>query len=86
MCTSGVTRGEGGHLLLGAAFWGPQIEIGMLRNNYEISADAINNNLQNFEWRRLLPVAKSHQDHQGPQSEQLRTFSDVLRWSFSLQH
>jgi len=26
----------------GAAFWGQQIEVGMLRNNYEMSTDAIN--------------------------------------------
>ena len=29
--------GKGGHLPPGAAFWGRQIEVEMLRNNYEIS-------------------------------------------------
>jgi len=32
---SGVTKG--GHLPPGAAFWGLQIEGGMLRNNYKMS-------------------------------------------------
>jgi len=39
-------EGKGGHLPPVAAFWGRQIEVGMLRNNYEISADANNYNLQ----------------------------------------
>jgi len=30
---SGVTKG--GHLPPGAAFWGRQIEVGILRNNYK---------------------------------------------------
>jgi len=47
----------------GAAFWGRQIEVGMLRNNYKMS---------NVSDR--YPVAKSYQDHQGSQSEVLRTF------------
>jgi len=35
---SDVTRGgKGGHLPPGAAFWGRQIEVGMLSNNYEMS-------------------------------------------------
>jgi len=29
--------GKGGHLPPGAALWGRQIEVGMLRTNYEIS-------------------------------------------------
>jgi len=44
VCT-GVTRGgKVGHLPPGAAFWGRQIEVSMLSNNYEISMsmDAIN--------------------------------------------
>jgi len=52
----------------GAAFWGRQIEVGMLRNNYKMS---------NVSDR--YPVAKSYQDHQGSQSEVLRTF--VKFWS-----
>jgi len=32
-----LREGKGGHLPLGAPFWGSQIEVGMLRNNYEIS-------------------------------------------------
>jgi len=36
--SSGVTKGgKAGHLLPGAAFWGRQIKVGMLRSNYEIS-------------------------------------------------
>jgi len=36
--SSGVTRGgKGGHLPPGAALWGRQIEVGILRTNYEIS-------------------------------------------------
>jgi len=41
-------RNEGckrGHLPPGAALWGRQIEVGMLRTNYEMSADANNYNL-----------------------------------------
>jgi len=35
---SGVTRGgKGGHLPPGAALWGRQIEVGMLRSYYEMS-------------------------------------------------
>jgi len=35
---SDVTRGgKRGHLPPGAAFWGRQIEVGMLSNNYEMS-------------------------------------------------
>ena len=39
LTSSGVTRGggKGGHLLPGAAFWGRQIEIEILSNNYEMS-------------------------------------------------
>jgi len=39
---SGVTRGDnGGHLPPGAKFWGHQIEVGVLSNNYQMSTDAI---------------------------------------------
>ena len=35
---SDVTRGgKGGHLPPGAELWGRQIEVGMLRTNYEMS-------------------------------------------------
>jgi len=34
---SGVTRGQGRHLSTGTALWGRQIEVGMLRTNYEMS-------------------------------------------------
>jgi len=35
---SGVTMGvKAGHLSPGAALWGRQIEVGMLRTNYEMS-------------------------------------------------
>jgi len=35
---SGVTNGvKGGHLPPGAALWGLQLEVGMLRTNYEMS-------------------------------------------------
>jgi len=50
----------------------------MLRNNYEISANANNYKLQN-------PVEKPHRDHNGSQSELLRSFGDVLWRSFCLQ-
>jgi len=47
---SGVTReGKGGSLPPGAPLWGRQTEVGMLRTNYEMSADANNYNLQNVE-------------------------------------
>jgi len=47
---SGVTkRGKGGHLPQGAAFWGRQIEVAMLRTNYEMSMDVNNCDLQNVE-------------------------------------
>jgi len=57
----------------------------MLRNNYEISTDANNYNLQFLNGSDCYSVAKSRQDHQGSQSEQLRTFGDILRRSFCLQ-
>ena len=67
---SGVTRGgKGGHLFPGAALWGRQIEVGMLRVNYEVS---------NVERMLIITInkmstviAKSNQDHQGSQSEKL---------------
>jgi len=34
--------GQEGTLAPGAVFWGRQIEVGMLRNNYEISAHGNN--------------------------------------------
>jgi len=38
LAISGVTRGEmGAHLPLGAALWGRQTEVAMLRTNYEMS-------------------------------------------------
>ena len=51
---SGVTKGcKGGHLPPGAALWGRQIEVGMLRSvlitKCQMSADANNYNLQNLE-------------------------------------
>jgi len=55
MCTVCQWRNEGGkgeHLPPGAALWGRQIEVGMLRTNYmkcQMSADANNYNLQNLE-------------------------------------
>ena len=39
--------GKGGHLPPGAALWGRQIEVGMLRIKYEISGNDNNYNLQN---------------------------------------
>jgi len=38
-----------------------------------MSADASNYDLQNVDASHWYPVAKSHQDHQGSQREQLRT-------------
>jgi len=35
--TSGVTKGKGRHMPQGAAFCGRQIEVGILRNNFEMS-------------------------------------------------
>jgi len=59
---SGVTMGEqGGHLPPGAAFWGRQIDVRMLRNNYKISNTS-----------GCYPVAKSHQDHPSSQSKHPR--------------
>jgi len=38
ICCSSVTKGvKWGHLLLGAEFWGRQIEVVVLRNTYEMS-------------------------------------------------
>jgi len=78
---SGVTRrGMGGHLPPGAAHWGRQIEVGMLRTKCQMSADANNCNLQNVEchWEissRSLRFAK----------RAIMNLGDVSRRSFCRQ-
>jgi len=62
--------GKGGHLSPGAAFWGYEIEVRILRNNYEISADVIITIYKMVNANGCYPVVKSHQDHQGSLSEQ----------------
>ena len=61
--------GKGGRLPMGAALWGHQIEVGMLRANYEMSNVERMLTITINEMSKI--IAKSNQDHQRSQSEQL---------------
>jgi len=68
-CQSGITKG--GHLPPGAACWGSQIDVRMLRNKCKISNAS-----------GCFPAAKSHQDYQSSQNDQSRTLLNVFKRSF----
>ena len=59
----------------GAAFWGRKLrlECHVTTTKCQMLADASNHDLQKSNDTRWYPVAKSHQDHQGSQREQLQT-------------
>ena len=86
---SGVTKGGQGRTsapvrsILGAPNWGRNAECYVIITKHQrMLIIAI---YQILNGSGCCPVVKSHQDHQGSHTEQLRTFSHVCRRSFCLQ-
>jgi len=71
----------------GAAFWGRQIEVGMLCINYEMSniSDANNYDLQNVECQSLVPSCEISSRSPRFAKRAVANLSDILRRSFCLQ-